>query len=245
MHCFTGVFSQLAQRDGFIVSMVPPESYLDSSTSKFDQSLLHSYDDGWHPEFKYHAHNVYAYLLGKYKRTQINDFVRLSKEDDEYSIELSLRQVDKNVVTTDVYVDTFDVVLVQLYESYSHMSYNISQLHQSPSDYLYQYIQTVINGWYVDFSSDNNVTLSSQVISVPSQALLIGFCNAWGGGSDNKNVLVYPQDIGIAHTKLQQINMEPRGYFVWVIDAEGQIPPNQTEPLYFFKGLNDFLHVRN
>jgi hypothetical protein len=40
-----GEMSQLAKQDGYIVSMVPPESYLDPTTSEFDGSLLHSYPE--------------------------------------------------------------------------------------------------------------------------------------------------------------------------------------------------------
>ena len=49
---------------GYAVSMAPPESYMDPTRGGFDRSLLHSYDDGWHPDFKYHGLNTYAYLLG-------------------------------------------------------------------------------------------------------------------------------------------------------------------------------------
>lgn len=48
---------------------VPPESYLDPTTSAFDLSLLHAYPE-WHPEFKYHGHNCYAALLAKWGTTK-------------------------------------------------------------------------------------------------------------------------------------------------------------------------------
>jgi hypothetical protein len=56
--------------------MVPPESYLDPSTSEFSLSLLHNYPE-WEkevPDFTYHARNVYAYLIAKFSLNTF-DFV--------------------------------------------------------------------------------------------------------------------------------------------------------------------------
>ena len=92
-----GEMSVAAHKDGFLVTLVPPESYLDASTSDYDRSLTHSYPEPWHPEFKYHGHNVYAYLLAKYK------------------------------------LATFDLIDIQLYESYSHATYFIDQLGIAPA----------------------------------------------------------------------------------------------------------------
>ena len=63
-----GQFSRILKRNGYIVTMVPPESYLDASTSEFSLSLTHNYPE-WEkevPNFTYHARNVYAYLIAKY-----------------------------------------------------------------------------------------------------------------------------------------------------------------------------------
>lgn len=65
-----GQFSQLAQADGFVVTLVPPESYLDPVTAPtYNRSLLFDYPDGWQPAFKYHGRNAYALLLAKYGTT--------------------------------------------------------------------------------------------------------------------------------------------------------------------------------
>ena len=92
-----GEMSVAAHKDGFLVTLVPPESYLDASTSDYDRSLTHSYPEPWHPEFKYHGHNVYAYLLAKYK------------------------------------LATFDLIDIQLYETYSHATYFIDQVGIAPA----------------------------------------------------------------------------------------------------------------
>ena len=73
-----GKFSNLLKKEGYIVSMAPPESYLDSTTSEFILSLLHNYPE-WEkefPDFNYHERNVYAYLIGKYSIDTF-DFVSL------------------------------------------------------------------------------------------------------------------------------------------------------------------------
>ena len=73
-----GGFSKLLKKEGYIVSMAPPESYLDPTTSEFSLSLLHNYPE-WEkefPDFTYHARNVYAYLIAKYSIDTF-DFVSL------------------------------------------------------------------------------------------------------------------------------------------------------------------------
>ncbi len=62
-----GEFSQLAKIDGLIVSMAPPESYLDITTHRFSRFVNLTYpDDPWHQDFEYHGWNVYAFVLAKY-----------------------------------------------------------------------------------------------------------------------------------------------------------------------------------
>ena len=62
-----GEFSIRAKNDGLIVSMAPPESYLDTTSSRFSRFVNLSYpEDAWHQDFLYHSWNVYAYILAKY-----------------------------------------------------------------------------------------------------------------------------------------------------------------------------------
>ena len=213
-----GAFSQLEKEAGYLVSMVPPESYLDPTTASFDQSLTHAYPDGWQPNFLYHGHNAYAYILSRYGQAREPGGGRL--------------------------VPTFDVVLIQLYESYSHMSFNITQRGQLAADYLDAWVRTVVAGWRVDFGSDANVSWPSLDVRVPAEHLLVGFGNGWTGGAGGKNALVEPADVGAAHERLRRDGVAPRGYFFWCIATEGQVPAGHSDPLYFAAGLNDFLHVR-
>ena len=206
-----GEFSAFAKNDGFIISMVPAESYLDVSESRFNRSLLLSYNDGWQPLFTYHGRNAYAYILSKWS-------------------------------------DTFDIVLLQLYESFSHLDYAAQALLEPPSEYISTLVPALTTGWWVDFSSDSALNYSSQRVSIPRDKLLLGFGNAWAQATpttprnETKNTLVFPEEIGLAHKSLGI--QAPRGYFFWCIAEEGRIPNGQTTPLYFADGLNKFLSVR-
>ena len=206
-----GEMSQHAKRDGYLVSMVPPESYLDTTTSAFDMSLLHPYSE-WEgiETFFYHGHNAYAYLLAKYGQ------------------------------------ETFDIVSIQLYESYTHLLYNTTvaplETRQSASDYLISYIPDAIHGWEVDFASYPSAKLPSQRVSVSKTALCIGLANGWI--TQGKNALVMPDEAQVAYETLKAHGLEPRGFVFWEIEAEGEVPPGQQAPLYMAKGLNAFLHTR-
>lgn len=207
-----GELSAAAHRDNFVVSMVPPESYLDVWTPLFDRSLLHAYNDGWQPNFTYHGRNSYAYLLAKWP-------------------------------------SAFDLVLLQLYETFSHLDYAAQALLEPPADYLQTLVPAMGAGWWVDFSSDTALNFSSQRVVVPSAKLLVGFGNAWVQAAPGtprnatRNTFVSGEEIAVAHKALN--DNAPRGYFFWVIGEEGLIPKGSDKPLFFAKELNDFLHVRN
>jgi len=60
-----GGFSKLAKADGYIITIVPAQSYLDVENNAF--SLYVNLSQSWAPTFYYHGANVYAYLLAKYE----------------------------------------------------------------------------------------------------------------------------------------------------------------------------------
>jgi hypothetical protein len=111
-----GGFSQLAKADGYLVTLVPCESYLDPTTSAFDASLLWPYPE-WHPEFRYHGHNSYAYLLSRYGTTAAA------------------------AAGGGAAVSTFDAVTIQLYESYAHAAFNLTE--RLPPQTGAEYIESV------------------------------------------------------------------------------------------------------
>lgn len=91
--------SAAAKKDGFLVSIVPPESYFDVLNSGFDLSLRHapnhrqlpkqytstqaaaalppilSEKPRWHPEFLYQGSNAYTYLFFKHGFADIVDII--------------------------------------------------------------------------------------------------------------------------------------------------------------------------
>jgi len=61
-----GEMSALAKENGLVVSMAPPESYLDTTRSQFSRSVKLTYPEPWHQDFTYHGANVYAYVLAQW-----------------------------------------------------------------------------------------------------------------------------------------------------------------------------------
>jgi len=208
-----GEMSQLAKQDGYIVSMVPPESYLDPTTSEFDGSLLHSYPE-WESSitFNYHGRNGYAYLLAKYGQTQVASSIEVI--NDEFKTVRKLRST---------HVDTFDLISIQLYESWSHILYNVTAApdatRQTSTDYLINWVPRVLSGWYVDFAADPSYSdFPSQHISIPATAFCIGLANGW---AEKKTILVMPEEAGAAYYALSEMGQAPRGFVFWAIDNEG------------------------
>jgi len=60
-----GGMSSLAKAAGYLVTLVPCESYFDVSTSGFSRNLSLTYPD-WHTDFNYHGRNPYSYLWSRY-----------------------------------------------------------------------------------------------------------------------------------------------------------------------------------
>ena len=212
-----GEMSQLAKKHGFIVSMAPAESYLDATTSRFDRSLKHNYPE-WEtlkPEFTYHGHNVYAYLIAKYGST----FIHHHKS-----------------------VFTFDFVSIQFYEGYSHIEYNTTILKQNASDYLTKIIPKYLNGWQVNFEEDADSGLKNQIIKIPKENLVIGLANGWAG--DGKFILIDIVELEEAYLKLKCLDMEFRGFMFWDIADEGKVPVGQDKEYWLAAGLNKFVCTR-
>lgn len=216
---FTGQFSQLAKADGYRVSMVPPESYWDVSSPLFDLSLRHNYPyaDGWNTNFYYHGRSAYAYIFSRYNK---------APSGAGYS------------------TPTFDWVAVQLYESFAHALYNTTVGGQSAADYLTAYIPTLSDDhWAVQFGSYPGVHWPTQVVSLNRTQVVIGLANAWTDGS--RAILIMPDQVETAYTRLQAKGQAPRGFAFWDIGDEGAVVPGTSGPaLYLASGLNAFMHTR-
>jgi|LauGreDrversion4_2_1035121.scaffolds.fasta_scaffold32275_3 hypothetical protein len=92
--------------------------------------------------------------------------------------------------------DTFDLVLIGLYETYSHADYNITAapVKQSATDYLKKWIPTVYKGWWVDFSSDPGSGIESQIVKVKQTTFCVGLANGWAGSRGS--ILIMPNEAG-------------------------------------------------
>lgn len=168
-----GEMSKMAKREGYVVSMAPMESYLDPTTSQFSRSLLQSYPEWSHlaPDFAYHGRNAYAYLLAKH--------------GEWASLESILAGGARTYVKKKK--RTFDIISIQLYETFSHANYAILHQHVDPSDYLAQAVARLTKGWVVDFSTDDDPAVSQlgiQTVRVHRTQLVIGVANAWAGVGD-------------------------------------------------------------
>lgn len=209
-----GKFSQMAKADGYRVSLVPPQSYYDVTTSAFDRNLTHNYPD-YHPTFYYHSHNSYAYLVSRYGQAP----------------------------STGGYDGpTFDWVCVQLYETWSRAHQAVYANGQAVNDYLVDYVPRLIDGWQVDFSSDKAVNWPSQRVSLNATQVVIGLANGWSDGT--RALLVDPTLVGKGYDSLKTVGKAPRGFAFWDIGDEGETPAGWSAPLYLAKGINAFLHIR-
>jgi len=213
-----GRFSQLAQAAGYVVTMVPPESYLDPVTSPaFDLSLLHDYpNQPQHANFTYHGRSAYAPLLAKYGTVDAG--------------------APRGIVPT------FDAVMIQLYESFSHAVYNISTLGQGAADYLAAWAPRVVDGFPLDFSAVPGLDLPSGRVAVPAPALVLGLANGWAGG--DRALLIAPADVCDALGRLAAAGYPLRGTVFWTITNEGTVPAGGKAPLYYAAGMNECLKTR-
>jgi len=207
-----GSMSQAAKRAGFVVSLVPPQSYLDTETSAFDLNLTHAYAS-YHPEFHYHSHNSYALLLAKFD-------------------------------TWEGSTPVFDLVDVQLYESWSRAAAAIQGQGQVPEVYLQRWIRTATSdGWEVDFEQEPSVGLSRTRIVVNPSRFIVGISMGSNDGS-GKSLYIPPAVLARTFAGLPA-SQRPRGAMFWNVMDDGK-PMNGTggPPVSLAAGLNSFLRVR-
>lgn len=195
--------SVAAKADGFIVTMVPPQSFLDHTTSSFNFSLTLAYPD-WHPEFKGHGQNCYAYLLAAAPE------------------------------------GTFDVVTVQLYESWSRADQALLQQNVLPAQYLQHLVANFSEGWDVDFGILEGLRVQGTYkVHVEPTRLVIGLSH---GSQDGKSAFFWPESLQEAYINA---TLHPRGYAFWHIGNEGLVANGTSRKLELASGLDQFLHVRN
>lgn len=227
-----GEMSTLAKQEGYVTTLAPIESYLDSSSNTFDWALNHYYSE-WYEwnstvPFPYHGQNSLAYVVAKYP-------------------------------------DAFDLIMVQLYESWSHADFQVNVMQISPESYYEEWARRMMYGWWIWFSyaKDPVCDLPSQHVRVPADKLVVGLANGWTGGRDGniypnvtKQIFIWPEHIGKAWAALKASSgihipgtnlttSVPRGAMFWNIRSEGAVVPDgSNKTLRLAKELNKFLNTR-
>jgi len=205
-----GELSQTAKKNGYIVTMVPPQSYLNPAVLDVDLNLRHSSPCA--PTFRYAGQNAYAALLAKYGS------------------------------------DTFDLISVQLYESWSYINCQIRSS-QNPSEALRLFINTYENGAMMNFSSISEELKIPALhrIYVQPRKLLVGFSFGMGAG---KSIYIPPSrlsDALLGTTESCGMPKErwPRGVFFWDMELDADRPVNGSDlTVSFAAGFNNIFHVR-
>ncbi len=141
------------------------------------------------------------------------------------------------------YNNCFDFITIQLYEGYSHALYNLYYTKTiSVSEYLYNFITNIKNGWMINYNSVPELMLESQKIAIEPHRIVIGLANGWAG--DGKFLLIYPNDLQKAYNFMKENNINIRGFAFWNILDEGKISVQNKEygPLWLAKELNSIMN---
>ena len=198
--------SARVKASGRLVSLVPPQSYLDATTTEFSLRVNLS-ARCWHPEFSYAGRSVYAALLALAPPA------------------------------------TFDLVSIQLYESWSLAACALYARQQPASTYLAGLVKAMDAGWKVGFDREPSLGLANATVRVPARTLVLGVANGWTrAGKDSKALFVPPDELGAAWKAMV---LRPRGFMFWDAADEGHgARPGIDPPVYMARGLNAFLHTR-
>eukprot|EP00438_Fugacium_kawagutii_P004251 Skav208255 [mRNA] locus=scaffold2399:20928:21638:- [translate_table: standard] len=135
--------------------------------------------------------------------------------------------------------DTFDLVSVQLYETYAPAMEALSK-GMPGALYLQSWAAEFLSGWTIDFGDDPSLKLQGPVsIMVPQSKILIGF----SFGSPPKSAFFWPETAKQAYFSAYP-SLRPRGYAFWNIAMEDSLANHSNRTLSFASGLNSFLQVR-
>ena len=156
------------------------------------------------------------------------------------------------------YGAAFDVVNVQLYESWSHADYQIGVVQVPAKAYLESWFRNVVHGWFVDFANTAfnipgayvpGMDIPSQFIKLKPSQTVVGLANGWtskgaAAGNASKALLIEPNQLEAAYRTLNSTGTSPRGFMYWDIASEGSVPEGEDGPLWMAQSLNSFLNTR-
>lgn len=174
--------SDAAKRAGAIVTLVPPQSYFDTTETSFETSLTLTYAD-WQPNFTYRGRNAYAPLVA-WNST------------------------------------LYDLIDVQLYESWSRTSQTLEEYEADPADYLFDLVVNLTTSYTVNFGEYPQLGLGdgSHNLSLPADKLILGFSRG-SASQPGKSPFIAPQDVNRAYRRLGAL--QPRGCMLWNANLDG------------------------
>jgi chitinase len=165
-----GCISRLAKKDGYVIGMAPPQSYLDLQSSTFSRRVNRTEPDRpWHDEFHYFGANVYAYVLAKYG--DYIDFVCIQFYESYSRAAMSLHHYD---MTPEAYLESYVEELVQMGQSYL-VNFDddpvVKLSSQRVSLPLKKLVFGFANGWALD-TGDKAVFFEPEKIQIAYQNLV-------------------------------------------------------------------------
>jgi len=131
---------------------------------------------------------------------------------------------------------TFDLVTVQLYESWSRASEALL-LGVDGVKYLESWTNAMLSGFNVSFNDAALPLQGAQTVRVMPQQLVIGLSHGWGKG---KSAFFSPETVCSAYDVLAG---RLRGVAFWNIALEGS--PGSSASVSFARGLNSCLQSRS
>jgi len=208
-----GEMSQFAKEDGYIVTMAPPESYLDFTNNDFSRYVNLTYPkDDWHFDFSFHGRNLYSYILAKYGTYIDLISIQLYESYSHASYHI-------NYLGTSPSVYLVELVNRLLFAKYDNQP-----------------------GYWVQFSQDSSIALEDQFVHIPLSKLVLGVASGWAEtASVDKSVYISPMEIAIAYENMHYsthnvMEDKVRGVMFWKIGSWDGMSD-------FIFGLQSALHI--
>ena len=208
-----GEISRLMKEHGYVVTMAPPQSYLNFNTSEFSRYVnLTIPGRRWHADFAYFGNNVYAYLLAAY-----GNYVDLVSVQLYESYSDAAMAIYHDSIRAEEYLYSFVMNLaigdqtfyVNFFQDNDLKEKSLSQLVKME---LSKLVIGLANGWAVD----DNIPLDQR-----------------------KSLFVPAEDCLRAYDRLRNSeygDITPRGFMVFTLDERG------TRGVYLEKDIGSFLH---
>mmetsp|Transcript_22025 Transcript_22025/g.46455 ORF Transcript_22025/g.46455 Transcript_22025/m.46455 type:complete len:405 (-) Transcript_22025:136-1350(-) len=189
-----GDISRLMHNDGYVVTMAPPQSYLNVNDSNFSRYVNLTFSNRrWHNNFGNFGSNVYAYILAKY-----GDYIDLVSIQFYESYSDAAMAVYHDGVAADDYIFSYvyDIVVQKQSKFYVDFSQDAALNMES------QYVEMPLSKLVIGLSNGWALTPSNL----------------------NKVLYISPEECKEAYLRLKnsdQGDLTPRGFMFWTINDRG------------------------